>query len=238
MKVISKPSPNFNQRADDQAPSYIILHYTGMKTAEAALERLCDPAAEVSAHYTIDEDGTLYQHVEPQERAWHAGKSYWRGITDMNSAAIGIELVNPGHEHGYRPFDQRQMTILKGLLTGLIQDYGIAPQNILGHSDIAPERRWYDPGELFPWAHFASEGIGVWPQPIEEDYEAVKNWTLDDYTSAARQYGYDPECGYEFVLRAFERHFMPELILGTSQDEKQARARLACLLRLYGDKTG
>lgn len=233
MTILLKPSPNFNERKDGQLPYYIILHCTGMKTAGEALERLCDPKAEVSAHYIIDESGAVFEMVAPEMRAWHAGVSYWRGVTDMNSVSIGIELVNPGHHHGYRPYPEEQISSLMFLCKELEDGFGIRPQNILGHSDISPERRWFDPGELFPWAQLAQHKIGVWPDPTEEDLEAVKNWTLDDYTAAARAYGYDPNCGYEFVLRAFERHFAPELILGTSQDETIARARLAYLLRVF-----
>ena len=231
MDIISHPSPNYNERANAQAPSYIMLHYTGMKTSKAALERLCDPHSNVSAHYTIDEDGTIYEHVAPEMRAWHAGAGYWRGLTDMNSAAIGIELVNPGHEFGYHPYPDAQIDKLISLLHALKARFSIPPENIIAHSDYAPQRK-EDPGELFPWAKLAAEGGGVWPQITQEDMDRIKNWDLDAYVNAAHSYGYDPNVGYEYVLRAFERHFAPELILGTSQDEGVARARLAGLLRL------
>lgn len=232
MTVIFKPSPNFNERVAHQTPRFIILHYTGMKTAKEALERLSDGKSNVSAHYTIDEDGTIYQHVELDKRAWHAGKSFWRGVTDMNSASIGIEIVNPGHEHGYRPYPDIQISSLITFMRDLVKEFYIDPQNVLAHSDIAPRRK-EDPGELFPWARLAQEGLALWPDPSEEDMATAKKWSLDDYVAAARKYGYDPDCGYEYVLRAFERHFAPELILGTSQDETLAKARLACLLRKY-----
>ncbi len=230
MTIIFKPSPNFNERVGGQTPGYIILHYTGMETAEMALERLCSMDSHVSAHFTIDENGTIYQHVESDKRAWHAGASYWRGNKDMNSASIGIELVNPGHEYGYRPFPDIQISSLIILMKEVMTDYAIHPQDVLAHSDIAPVRK-EDPGELFPWARLAQEGCAVWPEPGEHDFDEVKNWSLDDYVAAVRRFGYDPDCGYEFVLRAFERHFAPELVLGTSLDEKLSRARLACLLR-------
>lgn len=148
-------SPNFNERAGGQAPSMIIIHYTDMKTGEEALERLCDPATEVSAHYVIEEDGRLFQLVEDDKRAWHAGVSEWDGQTDINSASIGIELVNPGHSHGYRPFPDVQIAVLIGLCRGLMAKYNIPLDRILGHSDVAPGRK-VDPGELFPWDRLRS----------------------------------------------------------------------------------
>ncbi|MCB9964153.1 MAG: N-acetylmuramoyl-L-alanine amidase [Rhodospirillales bacterium] len=235
MTIFHKPSPNFNDRPGGQPPAYLILHYTGMKNAADALSRLCGKDSQVSAHYTIDEDGLIYHHVDVKKRAWHAGKSFWRGMNDMNAASIGIELVNPGHEYGYRPFTSAQIFTLITLCKEIMQEYPMPAQNVLAHSDVAPVRK-QDPGELFPWAELAGHGIGVWPEPTEADIEKARTWTLDEYVSHVRRYGYDPECGYEYALRAFERHFAPELILGTSQNEKIAQARLACLLRLYGDR--
>ena len=145
-----KQSPNFNERKGCDKPSLIIIHYTGMKTAAEALERLCDPKAEVSAHYFIDEGGTQQQLVADDKRAWHAGVSEWEGITDVNSHSIGIELVNPGHEFGYREFPDEQIETLAELCKNLMQAYDIPVKNILGHADVAPGRK-IDPGELFPW---------------------------------------------------------------------------------------
>ena len=144
-------SPNFTERrGGHEKPSMIIIHYTGMKTGEEALQRLCDPAAEVSAHYVIEEDGRLFQLVDEDKRAWHAGVSEWQGEADINSASIGIELVNPGHEWGYRKFPDVQIGVLIDLCRDLVGKYGIPLDRILGHSDVAPERK-LDPGELFPW---------------------------------------------------------------------------------------
>lgn len=237
MTVILKPSPNYNQRDGNQLPRFIILHYTGMKTLTDALERLCDPVSQVSAHYTVGRDGVVFRHVDIEKRAWHAGKSSWRGIKDMNSASIGIEIENPGHEHGYQPFPMEQIQAVINLAQEIIKQYRIVPQNILAHSDVAPDRK-EDPGELFPWAELAKQQVGVWPEPLEEDYARIKSWDLDKYVAAVKEYGYDTSKGYEYALRAFERHFMPEMILGTSQDENVARARLACLLRQYGGTSG
>jgi N-acetylmuramoyl-L-alanine amidase len=143
-----EPSPNFNER---RLPvSMVVLHYTGMQSAAKALERLKDPAAEVSAHYLIDEDGTVVRLVDESKRAWHAGRSFWRGITDVNSASVGIELVNPGHEFGYRPFPDAQMEALVPLLGDIVRRHDIPRANVVGHSDVAPARKT-DPGELFDW---------------------------------------------------------------------------------------
>ena len=148
------PSPNHDDRGG-AAIDMLVLHYTGMKTAEAALERLCDPAAKVSAHYTIDEDGTVYAHVPEARRAWHAGVSFWAGATDINSRSIGIELVNPGHEFGYRDFPDAQIAALITLCHGILLRHPIPSARVLGHSDVAPARK-EDPGELFPWERLAA----------------------------------------------------------------------------------
>lgn len=155
-----RQSPNFNARRGGVEPSLIVLHYTGMKTAEAAIERLCDPVAEVSAHYVVDEDGSILQLVAEDMRAWHAGVSQWGDITDVNSHSIGIEMVNPGHEFGYRAFPQVQMTAVKALCRAIMVRWGVKPENVVGHSDVAPGRK-IDPGELFPWDELVAEGLAV-----------------------------------------------------------------------------
>src|SRR6478609_2257523 len=141
----------------------LVLHYTGMKTASEALARLCDPAAKVSAHYTVDEDGTVYVHVPENRRAWHAGVSHWAGVDNVNARSIGIELVNPGHEFGYRAFPEAQIASLITLCHGILSRHAIPAARVLGHSDVAPARK-EDPGELFPWGELALAGIGLWPQ--------------------------------------------------------------------------
>ncbi|MCF8496653.1 MAG: N-acetylmuramoyl-L-alanine amidase, partial [Alphaproteobacteria bacterium] len=143
-------SPNFNDRAAGARPSLLILHYTGMPGAKEALDRLCDPASQVSAHYLIEENGRLHALVDPRRRAWHAGRSYWKGERDINSHSLGIEIVNPGHEFGYRPFPPAQINALVKLSKTLMKRHGIAPGGVLAHSDVAPARK-QDPGELFPW---------------------------------------------------------------------------------------
>ncbi len=160
--VVERPSPNHDARPDGQAVDILLLHYTGMKSAEAALARLCDPAAKVSAHYVIDEDGTLTRLVDEARRAWHAGVSSWAGDSGVNARSIGIELVNPGHEFGYRPFPAPQMAALTALARDILARHAIPPQRVLGHSDVAPTRK-QDPGELFDWEALAAAGIGLWP---------------------------------------------------------------------------
>lgn len=182
----------------------LVLHYTGMRSAAAAIERLRDPAAKVSAHYLIDEDGTVVALVPEPRRAWHAGVSWWRGRADLNDVSIGIELVNPGHEWGYRPFPEPQMAVLVELALGIIHRWSIPPTQVLGHSDIAPARK-DDPGELFDWRRLAVAGLGYWP--------AITQPRPPDPLLAARLLagiGYAGEAQgvtLATALRAFQRHY-------------------------------
>jgi N-acetylmuramoyl-L-alanine amidase len=201
------PSPNWNER---KLPvSMVVLHYTGMQSAEAALDRLCDPAAELSAHYMIDEDGTVIRLVDEDKRAWHAGRSYWRGVTDINSASVGIELVNPGHEFGYRPFSDAQMESLVPLLADIVRRHGISPANVIGHSDVAPARKT-DPGELFDWDMLARYRLALArPRPrMRLIYDNDGAFFL-----ALERLGYDISDG-PAAIRAFERRWRPHRITG------------------------
>ena len=157
-----RPSPNYNDRKNGALPSMIIVHYTGMPTAQGALDRLCDPDAQVSAHYLIEKDGTLWQLVDEEKRAWHAGVSYWEGQRDINSLSIGIELENGGHEIGYEPFPDAQVQALMDLCRDIQARHDIAPDNVIGHEHIAPDRKM-DPGPTFPWQVLADAGIATWP---------------------------------------------------------------------------
>jgi N-acetylmuramoyl-L-alanine amidase len=216
MRRVDRPSPNYDDRGG--APiDMLVLHYTGMKTAQEALDRLCDPAAKVSAHYTIDEDGTVYAHVPEARRAWHAGASYWAGESDINARSIGIELVNPGHEFGYRPFTEEQVAALITLCHGILLRHPIPSARVLGHSDVAPARK-DDPGELFPWAQLARAGIGLWPQAIASDLGA----------DALTRYGYDPSASQDKAITAFQRHFRPKKLDG--QWDSECAGLLASLL--------
>lgn len=202
-----QPSPNWDERA--LPVSMVVLHYTGMQSGQEAVDRLCDPAAKVSAHYIIDEDGTVTALVPEDKRAWHAGKSYWRGITDINSASVGIELVNPGHEWGYRAFPEAQMDALLPLLADIVERHDIEPANVVGHSDIAPARK-EDPGELFDWPRLAKLRLAL-PTP-----KAKMNLLYDNpgaFYLALERFGYDIADGHA-VVRAFERRWRPNKIEG------------------------
>jgi N-acetylmuramoyl-L-alanine amidase len=207
LKIVRRPSPNHDDR-HDRAIDMLVLHYTGMQGAEAALDRLCDPAAKVSAHYLIDEDGTVHALVAEDRRAWHAGVSCWAGETDINACSIGIELVNPGHEFGYRPFPQAQIAALIELCRGILSRHPIPPARVLGHSDVAPARK-DDPGELFPWARLADAGIGLWPDTRAGDLDA----------DALARFGYDPNAPREKLITAFQRHFRPARLTGLWDEE-------------------
>ncbi len=223
---IDRPSPNHGPRPDGARVELLILHYTGMPTAEHALARLCDPAAQVSAHYTVDEDGTVYDHVPEDRRAWHAGVSRWRGLGDVNSRSIGVEIVNPGHEFGYRPFPAVQMAAVVRLCRGIVDRHGIAAADVLGHSDVAPARK-EDPGELFDWPGLAAQGVGLWPTPSQVDDGP---WDADAVPPLLGRYGYDPTD--PAALRAFQRHFHPERLGGLPDGETVRRLR--ALLRMTG----
>ncbi len=202
----------------------IVLHYTGMQSGQAALERLCDPAAAVSAHYLIDEDGQLHRLVDDHYRAWHAGVSYWQGLSGVNGCSIGIELVNPGHEFGYRPFPEAQMVALEALLSLLVAKYRIAPDRVVGHSDVAPTRK-QDPGELFDWNRFAALGCGL---AVPTGDEFADETPVDDHSELMgllRQIGYDLEVP-QAALGSFQRHFRPICINGIVDQGTVNAARL------------
>ncbi|HWA89710.1 MAG TPA: N-acetylmuramoyl-L-alanine amidase [Rhizomicrobium sp.] len=208
MTRIARPSPNHDTRGG-AGVDILVLHYTGMQTAEEALARLCDPAAKVSAHYTVDRDGTVYAHVPEEMRAWHAGVSYWAGARDINARSVGIEIVNPGHEFGYVPFPCDQIAAVIDLARAVIGRHAIPAKRVLGHSDVAPMRK-QDPGELFPWKHLAEFGIGVWPTPAEP---------RGDFLDRLARYGYDPEAPPKDVVTAFQRHFRPSCVDGIADSE-------------------
>ena len=227
MKRVERPSPNQDERGG-AAVDMLVLHYTGMTSGAAALARLCDPAARVSAHYTIDEDGTVYAMVPETRRAWHAGISHWAGARDINARSIGIELVNPGHEFAYRAFAEAQIAALIPLCQDIVKRHAIPSWRVLGHSDVAPARK-EDPGELFPWKRLADAGIGLWPAPgTDPGAEAV--------AALLTRYGYDPEAPPEKIVTAFQRHFRPSRVDGMADAE--TRAMLSGLLALYDAQKG
>ncbi|HUJ46869.1 MAG TPA: N-acetylmuramoyl-L-alanine amidase [Rhizomicrobium sp.] len=220
-KIVGRPSPNQDERPEGTAIDMLILHYTGMRTAEEALARLCDPAARVSAHYTIDRDGTVYAHVPEDRRAWHAGISYWSGERNVNARSIGIELVNPGHEFGYIPFAEPQIAALIELGLGILKRHAIPAARVLGHSDVAPNRK-EDPGELFPWKTLAEVGIGLWPDASAHFGKSLDRTEAGLASALARfGYGVPPDVDWPLadVVRAFQRHFRPSCINGIADPE-------------------
>jgi N-acetylmuramoyl-L-alanine amidase len=220
------PSPNVEARKDGRTPDMILLHYTGMQTGAAALERLCAPDSKVSAHYVVFEDGRIVQCVPEDKRAWHAGVSSWAGEPDINSCSIGIEIVNPGHEFGYPDFPLRQTAAVISLCRSILTRRGpLAPDRILGHSDVAPARK-QDPGEKFPWDLLNESGIGHWVRPAPLNLEGPslqpgeQGEVVTRLQRALRGYGYAiEETGHydeatQQVLTAFQRHFRPARVDG------------------------
>lgn len=221
LAFVDTPSPNFGER---KLPiTLIVIHYTGMETAQAAIDRLCDPEAQVSAHYLVDEDGTIHRMVAEENRAWHAGKSSWRGIDDVNSASIGIELVNPGHEFGYRQFPEAQMSSLIPLVAEIKERHGITRGNVVGHSDIAPARK-QDPGELFNWHALARLRLAL-PRPTKNLMDP--GWNDSGFMLALERFGYDVSDATAAVT-AFQRRFRPEMIDG--EIDMECRCILLALL--------
>ena len=222
MRIIDHPSPNCEPRPEGLGPDILLLHYTGMKSGPEALARLCDPEAKVSAHYLIEEDGRVFSLVPEAARAWHAGIASWEGESDINSRSIGIELVNPGHEFGYRPFPDAQIESLIALSHAILERHAIAPRRVLGHSDVAPLRK-EDPGELFPWERLAGAGIGLWSEAERKDPRPLSQHL------ALLGYGYlrDDEGA---VIRAFQRHWLPSHLTGAPDERTKRRA--AALLAL------
>ncbi len=222
LKFVSCPSPNHDARTPGVPVDILVLHYTGMKTADEALARLCDPEAKVSAHYTIGRDGRVFVHVPEDRRAWHAGVSHWAGESNINARSIGIELVNPGHEFGYVDFAPPQIAALIDLAQAILSRHPIPASRVLGHSDVAPARK-EDPGERFPWQQLAEFGIGLWPKGPggrEAPPEALARYG----------YGLPPHTDVPLraVIAAFQRHFRPAEVSGIWDGE--CAAALAALL--------
>ena len=205
--MIDTPSPNHGARPDSGPVDLVVLHYTGMPNARAAIERLCDPAAAVSAHYLIEEGGAVHRLVDEGRRAWHAGAASWMGASDINDRSIGIELVNPGHAFGYRRFPETQMAALEALLEAILARHDIPPSRVVGHSDVAPMRK-QDPGELFDWQRLARRGLAFWPRravaPVAPEPAAAR--------VLLERCGYRLEGGGDSLtaaLTAFQRRFRP-----------------------------
>ena len=241
-EIHEKSSPNHDERPSGGPVDMLILHYTGMKTAEAAIDRLCDPEARVSSHYVVDEDGMVFCLVPEERRAWHAGISYWRGHSALNGRSIGIEIVNPGHEWGYRDFPALQMAAVCDLCLSILSRHKIPARNVVGHSDVAPDRK-EDPGEKFRWEDLARNGVGLWPirSPNLGTAGAIRDLVgLRPVRTALSIVGYGvaPEGALDpalsTVLRAFQRHWRPEAVTG--QADHGTVARLEALAALVRDE--
>lgn len=235
--IITRPSPNWNERPafggeERLLIDTIILHYTGMPTGVEALDRLCSADSQVSAHYLVEENGDIFELVDPEKRAWHAGVSSWQGRENMNNSSIGIEVVNPGHDHGYRAFPERQIERLLELLGYLKARFDIPAHRFLGHSDVAPGRK-QDPGELFPWAKLADHRFGLWARKYTNDATIIakKGMVSPDVARLNKSLatiGYailsDDRFSQETfdVLTAFQRHWRPEQIDGQLDRSTQA----------------
>lgn len=206
-------SPNHGERS--LPISMVVIHYTEMKPVEAALARMCDPEASVSAHYCITEGGEVIRLVPEDRRAWHAGASYWRGIPDVNSASIGIELDHPGHGLGYRGFAEAQIDALIPLLARIVKQYDIPRANVVGHSDVAPMRK-VDPGELFPWDRLAQHKLCLPKPDCLAAGNPFHNW--GSFFLALERFGYDITDQAKAV-EAFERRWRPERITGIPDGE-------------------
>ena len=210
--TLDRPSPNTDSR---EGPiDMLVIHYTGMTSGAAAIERLCDPEAKVSAHYVIEEDGALHRLVREEDRAWHAGISEWGGRPLLNDCSIGIEMVNPGHEWGYRPFPEAQMIAVETLATGILKRWKIAPERVLGHADIAPRRK-EDPGELFDWPRLARAGLAIWPDAAD-DTDPGRLLDMEGIATLGRAMattGYDM-AEFQPALTAFRRRFRPDALTG------------------------
>lgn len=222
MKPIASPSPNCEARSS--AIDMVVLHYTGMASAEAALGWLCDEASRVSSHYLVDEAGRVFALVDEEQRAWHAGVSHWAGVSDINSCSIGIEIHNTGHQGGLPDYPDAQIEALIALGAGIMKRHAIRPARVLAHSDVAPGRK-IDPGEHFPWARLARAGIGLWTEPAAPDDTHVLAAGAEGAAVSAlqdrfKQLGYNIEITDVFdeltqtVTSAFQRHWRPDLVDG------------------------
>lgn len=241
LTITQEPALHYEDRKNGGHPAFLILHYTGCPTAQESKDMLSGRVLntegnKVSVHYMIDESGAITQFVAEDKRAYHAGLGYWKGITDINSFSIGIELQNPGWEHGYTDFPQAQIDALTELCRDIATRHKIRPDHVLGHSDVSAGRR-FDPGEKFPWKQLADAGIGLWPQPIQSDFNEAAALLQDNVRlkQALVTYGYNPALDLGVLITEFQRHFQPEAFVGsqpyagTAND--QTTLRLTALLR-------
>jgi N-acetylmuramoyl-L-alanine amidase len=226
LAVTEMPSPNHGVRIGVERPDILLLHYTGMPDADGALQRLCDPASQVSAHYVVLEAGGIIRCVPENRRAWHAGVARWMGIDDINSHAVGIEIVNPGHDGGYPDFPEAQIAAVIALADDIVRRQPIAAARVLAHSDVAPLRK-RDPGEKFPWDRLHAAGIGHWvaPAPLTDGPQlapGASGPTVALLQENLSRYGYSVDITSIYdertaaVVAAFQRHFRPAQVDGVA----------------------
>ncbi len=235
--IEARPSPNQDDRPAGSIVDTLVLHYTGMQTGQAAIDRLRDPAAKVSSHYVVGEDGAVVRLVEEHRRAYHAGISSWRGQPVLNDRSVGIEIVNPGHDWGYRPFPRVQMLSVAALCRAIVSRHAIPARNVVAHSDVAPDRK-QDPGELFDWESLAAADIGLWPDGAGAD-TASDTSPLQPVRHGLLAIGYavapegEADTALASVLRAFQRHWRQEAVSGLA--DAGTRARVKAMAALVGD---
>lgn len=236
LRIIDAPSPNFNERLHPL--DMLVLHYTGMEDGPSALAKMRDPKSEVSAHYMVEEDGTVFRLVAEDKRAWQAGRSWWRGDEDLNSRSIGIEIVNGGHDYGLPPYPDVQIAAVIELCQGILSRWPIPQTRVVGHSDIAPERK-EDPGELFPWKRLADAGVGLWPaQAGKRRGETLKAGDSGEAVSRLQRslacIGYKLNATGVFddataaVVRAFQRRFRPSAVTSEADADTIMLAEAVC----------
>ncbi len=232
-------SPNVDPRPPGVQPSILLLHYTGMETAEAALRWLCTPHAKVSCHYLVDEAGGIVQMVGEEMRAWHAGVSCWAGEHDVNARSIGIEIHNPGHTLGYPDFPDVQIAAVVVLAQDIVRRHAILPEGVLAHSDVAPRRK-IDPGEKFDWERLHAAGVGLWSMAAAPDGSpgSLDSQEVRQLQRQLRIFGYDiaeTDCydhQTEVVVKAFQRHYRPQRVDGIA--DASTRGVLKSLLQQLG----
>jgi N-acetylmuramoyl-L-alanine amidase len=239
------PSPNHNERKRKARPDMLVLHYTGMATAEGALKWLTSPESKVSAHYLVSEGGRIIQMTPEARRAWHAGVSRWAGETDVNSASIGVEIHNPGHDGGYPEFPEAQMQAVEALCRDIVRRHRIRAERVLAHSDVAPMRK-RDPGEKFDWKRLARAGVGMWIEPAPMTPSRLLGLIPGSMCEAVGRlqtlladygYGIERTCCYDemtaAVVTAFQRHFRPQRVDGRADP-----STIATLERLLAAEPG
>lgn len=241
LQIIRKDSTHHGERVNNVKPTFLIIHFTESRDGTEPdgyfmATRSRADGARVSAHYMIDVDGSITQYADESRRAWHAGVSEWEGTTDINTHSIGIELVNGGPTYGYTDFTAAQIDALVMLAQSILSRHDIPAHHVLGHSDVAPGRK-IDPGHKFPWKKLADAGIGVWPQPVQSDFNEAAAFLNDDakLKQALVDYGYNPAVDLPVLIREFQRHFQPEAFSDpqpyAGSPNRETAVRLAALLR-------